>query len=1250
MWSSFLLFILVVLSRFCMFKTTESQCLPECRNIPQIGTNSHLLNLNNKPLKTVYYHIILAVPKNNCTKIKQCYVNSTKIMELYKFDENPVLAIVDFYCHDPSIIQMTTYQGNRQLEGAAYVQINNCSFSKNSYDVLGTMFRPLQLLMRNAGIPTNYTVLDDTNSNMENCTIFKDVSTLWFHNSPNALYPLTLDQIIDILSCSSEFPNVKDLTLNNVLLNLSVFDLPKTFPNIVALEITSAGLQKPIQFPWKESSLILPRNLSSSTLTLDHYANAHHITVESNNFRTILDLSRNTISNLKNYSMNGDLQKIRLSGNGIEDVSVNLFKNVQGLEHIDLSMNKLQNLPSLIFRGLSLLKHIDINSNNLSAIPEDLFQDNDKLIYLDFSKNSIKKISQNVFLHLQALEVVHLENNRIITLENLKWPVFTSNLQRVFFDENPLSHLPEFIFYLRNIRTASFKNTQISFKNFTEYVSNLKFILMAEQLTKGNVARGDFTNDQIAENPAAIIDIIESRIRVIDLTGCKIDHLDLIYFGTNRKHFNVNQHIKIKLILILKYFKLVLADNPLICDCNIVQMNRFIHGQLEDGYIDDDAHYFKDWRCNGPKDMKGRQMINIPESETYCEKTISNCPSNCTCYERAITSITIVDCRNRQFLSLPNALPNGILDVLLQNNNITTLSDPTNTFLPRIRQLFLSENKIVSISNDVIMKMKNIRILYLDSNYLVSLPTAIGNLQLSSLNFINNPLKCDCHTKWMKHWMLQISEIIHEVTDVTCNVDDENEKGKFFITVPDDEFLCLEDFDSVKHVIIPSVTCSVVLITIMILICLMYLYRLEVKVLLFIYFGIHPFDKDDTLGKEIIDVLVLHSEETTDWVMENVVKYLEFHKNYFVVCEMMRDFVAGFTYLENIASVVKHSKRMLIVLSPDFVEDDLLKVAWNEAQEKIIELRTNYAIVICHDVTIKDVMIKDMQRYIKRGRYIDAKQALFHEKLLYSMPQYKDTSNKNKSLPDIKHFINETYGEENQDNIVYKKHAFVSYSDSEMPYIMNELRPTLENNGYLLCLPDRDFLPGASKEENVLKAIDSSIHTLFILSGNHLQDEWSVFTFRIASEKSLRVRSNHLIVIIGEDTDLDAMDDEVRFYIKTHVTLHVNEKWFIKKLLNSLPDIEEHLPNIIQDLGNGFQHQIENGIQRYGHREIMEEEQDVDLNHQTIVAEINHIELENLAIENGHHENGTIQFVDNGYVPGEDIQIELDNIGRDDDL
>lgn len=45
---------------------------------------------------------------------------------------------------------------------------------------------------------------------------------------------------------------------------------------------------------------------------------------------------------------------------------------------------------------------------------------------------------------------------------------------------------------------------------------------------------------------------------------------------------------------------------------------------------------------------------------------------------------------------------------------------------------------------------------------------------------------------------------------------------------------------------------------------------------------------------------------------------------------MMRDFVVGFIYLENIVSIVKYSKRMLIVLFIEFIDDDLLKVVWNE--------------------------------------------------------------------------------------------------------------------------------------------------------------------------------------------------------------------------------------------------------------------------------------------------------------------------------
>jgi hypothetical protein len=46
-------------------------------------------------------------------------------------------------------------------------------------------------------------------------------------------------------------------------------------------------------------------------------------------------------------------------------------------------------------------------------------------------------------------------------------------------------------------------------------------------------------------------------------------------------------------------------------------------------------------------------------------------------------------------------------------------------------------------------------------------------------------------------------------------------------------------------------------------------------------------------------------------------------------------------------SIVRRSKRMILILSEEFlVDSDIVKIAWNEAQEKIKDMRTNYAIVV----------------------------------------------------------------------------------------------------------------------------------------------------------------------------------------------------------------------------------------------------------------------------------------------------------------
>ena len=47
-------------------------------------------------------------------------------------------------------------------------------------------------------------------------------------------------------------------------------------------------------------------------------------------------------------------------------------------------------------------------------------------------------------------------------------------------------------------------------------------------------------------------------------------------------------------------------------------------------------------------------------------------------------------------------------------------------------------------------------------------------------------------------------------------------------------------------------------------------------------------------------------------------------------------------------------------------------------------------------------------------------------------------------------------------------HSFISYGDEDLDYATKEIVPKLEENNLRCCIPDRDFIVGASKEENLL--------------------------------------------------------------------------------------------------------------------------------------------------------------------------------------
>ncbi|XP_069104892.1 toll-like receptor Tollo [Argopecten irradians] len=1110
--------------------------IPACRNktsyLPSV--NMFSLHGNHVPFKGMAY---LLIPPTGM----HCYINLTTILHNFNFTRDPAVAVLALHCQRPFVIHMSDYVGNALKHIWFYFQMMGCRTSVKSLNRLSTTVDLKTItLPRKAYIHTNGSDCLPSNRIIHRCHSIYNVHSVWITHS----HGYREQNLVDLFRCSNMFPNITELTITNMSLTELPPSVIRKIPNVQSLEISNCKLSlPPAGFPWSQEPVRLKGNLTMEDYFLEHYGKPFNIELDPNMYRRILNLNFNHITNLSNFLFKGYLQMIRLSGNGMVEIGSTTFRHLVGIQHIDLSKNKLRSIPENLFRGLDSLRHIDISSNQIELLPEEIFRDVSNVIYLNLANNSLTTLPVGVFSTLSNLKEIHLEFNKFISIEAKSFLITSTTLTSLYFDNNPLEVIPDIVFYLRYLDTVYLRNTNISFRNLTEITSRVNWSRMTDAVLESTSSANLDLN-----KPAA-------TLRKVDLTGSAITSIWI--------HPNLTKFQHTFLLLALRHFHFILDKNMITCDCNIVTFSKWIHKLKLDGLLTGKEYFFRDWVCVYPYELRGRLLLDIKAEETYCIANVSDCPSNCWCYKRTMSDVIIVDCRGRRLEALPSVLPDSRLDLWFHHNNITVLENKP--YLSRARQLVLSHNNIELIERSAISSLTNVMLLHLDSNLLATLPSQIRKLEIPSMKLKNNPFRCDCHTLWMKSWILKHQNSILDWTGIACN--SHNDDGKQFVGLPDNEFICVEDFDSLKHVVTPAVSSSLSLAVFLITLGFLYIYRLEVKVLLYIYCGIHPFDKDKKGGKEKIDAVVIHAPGITDWVMKNIVTYLEESAQHYIICEMGRDFVAGFSFQENIVSIVQRSKRMIIVLSEEMTDmHDMFKVAWRESQEKIKEKRTNYVIVIGHQKP--QIKNKDLKRYLKRGRFVSSSESLFQEKILYSMPNYKYTVDNGgvKGLPDIRRCIQKTYDADDKVDIQYD--AFLAYGEADRDFAVNELRTDLERNGFNLIIPDRDFPPGASKEENILQAVASCHHTLFVVSGEHLEDEWSLFTFRSASEKSLRNKSNHLILVCTYKDDIVIVDEEVKYHMKTQVGLDINSPWFWDRLHKALPPKGVQNGQLRDDEGN----------------------------------------------------------------------------------
>ena len=791
----------------------------------------------------------------------------------------------------------------------------------------------------------------------ETLTVFKEIVYILSYNTHFKNLPFLFANTTNV------WPNLVEIDLRNNSIKGIPAQWKTTMPLLQTLDLAYNNLTEPPEFPWNNSTLEMFRGLRRTYHTDKQETGKDGVEVRRSLYIRGLYLGYNNIIDLSSHKFRGFLHLLRLPDNGLKTIGPSCFHGLQGVQTIDLSRNELKSVPENLFQGLSSLLNIHLGKNNIAVIAQKLFKGLEKIkrIYLDH--NNLNAIPDGVFNSLNTLEVLHLDANKITKLGDDPFPQ-QSTLRELYLQNNNLSSIPSWIFGLNKIEVIDLSFNQLTFEDLDKALEDL------------DVPIGD-----PLENPPIVLNLENNNITtLIDSTGLKEIKLPLW---------------QDKYTYLWKAFVIKLTGNPLACDCIMFAVAKQIRKMLETN--PGMRLRFTTWKCNWPHQLQHKLVLEIEENQWMRQEEPDNCPDKCFCLKRCFDGIIVVDCEKKSLKEVPSSMPQGLIELNLQNNKIKDI--PAHPYLINVTVLKLSNNKVEQLQASMVQKLKHIKIFLIDSNKLSSLPKEIEVLNFTTLAIDQNLFKCDCTTKWMKPWLLKNKNRIRNFERVLCS--SEHVLGHAMFNLSDDKFICRTPTEkpnsnpidqnkvATATVIVASILGSLLLLIAVAVTVLYMKYHKKVKVFMFSRFNWHPFDRTyDSDRNKIYDAFVSFSDDARQWVVNTLQERLENHNPPYKLCIHHRDFHVGATIQDNILASVDQSKRMLMVLSHRSITSEWCLLEFRAAHHKVLEHRMNYLIIILFDDVDVAELDEEMQLYMCTNNYVSVGDKWFWQKLFYAMPQH----------------------------------------------------------------------------------------------------------------------------------------------------------------------------------------------------------------------------------------------------------------------
>ena len=314
----------------------------------------------------------------------------------------------------------------------------------------------------------------------------------------------------------------------------------------------------------------------------------------------------------------------------------------------------------------------------------------------------------------------------------------------------------------------------------------------------------------------------------------------------------------------------------------------------------------------------------------------------------------------------------------LRSNGILNINNDLGRYLGNLSKLTvldLSNNSLASVSN--LHHLHNIRSLLLNGNLIKLVTNDIlaqsSHPNINLLDLGNNPFQCDCNVMGLQNWIL---------TDRRINVQKNSSQYVCFSPDRAEGFsvtqITLDCKSPTWKYIVSGIVCTIVLL---ITVLLMVHYRWHIKYRLFLLFNKSRYQEyqlindderidDDETGVPRYDAYVPYHIDDEDWVDGELLANIEEGEEPFRLCLRRRDIRAGRPIFSELSLHIQRSRKILVILSPRFVEDNWCYFELNMAHHRVLEENRNVMIIIILEEVPDNKMTLLLRQLFCRVQYL----------------------------------------------------------------------------------------------------------------------------------------------------------------------------------------------------------------------------------------------------------------------------------------